>query len=327
MRLTRPTKRLTIGFILAPRFTLCAFANFVDVMRLAADEGDRSRPILCSWTILSDRMRAAVSSCGIQVQPNDRLGDPARFDYIVVVGGLIDEIPNLNPVYLRYLRRAAEQGVHLIGVCTGAFILHKAGLMDGYRCCVSWFHHAQFIQEFDGLKPVSDQIFVVDRDRLTCSGGISSAHLAAYLVDKHIGRSPARKSLHIMIIDDLLDAKNPQPGVPIELETGNPTVRKALMIMQQTVDMPLSITALSHRLGLSCRQLQRQFQLRLGMTPQQAYKVIRLEFAELLLKTAKKTITEIAMETGFCDTSHFIKTFKNTHNITPARFQELNCTA
>ena len=79
--------RLSVGFILAKRFTLCAFANFVDVLRLAADEGDRSRPILCTWTVLSDTMDAVPSSSGITVQPKERLGDPSRFDYIVVVGG------------------------------------------------------------------------------------------------------------------------------------------------------------------------------------------------------------------------------------------------
>ena len=94
----QPRVRLRVGFVLARRFTLCAFANFVDVLRLAADEGDRSRPILCEWAILSDSMDPVASSCGVVVQPNARLRDPARFDYVVVVGGLIDEIPNLNRV-------------------------------------------------------------------------------------------------------------------------------------------------------------------------------------------------------------------------------------
>jgi transcriptional regulator GlxA family with amidase domain len=151
------------------------------------------------------------------VQPQERLGDPKKFDYLVVVGGLIDEIPNLSAEYGRYLQRAAALGVPLVGVCTGAFILHRLGLMEGYRCCVSWFHHDDFLEQFDGLKPVSDQIFVVDRDRLTCSGGASSAHLAAFLVERHVGRAEATKSLHIMIIDEAERAETPQPGMPLDL--------------------------------------------------------------------------------------------------------------
>lgn len=82
----------------------------------------------------------------------------------------------------------------LVGVCTGTFALHRAGLMQGYRACVSWFHHADFLERFDGLEPVSDQIFVVDRDRLTCSGGVSSAHLAAFIVERHLGRARASRA-------------------------------------------------------------------------------------------------------------------------------------
>ena len=89
---------------------------------------------------------------GIGVQPDERLGDPARFDYIVVVGGLVDEIERLNPDYDAFLRRAAASGVPLVGVCTGAFILHRAGLMHGYRCCVSWFHHDDFLEQFEGSR-------------------------------------------------------------------------------------------------------------------------------------------------------------------------------
>ena len=115
--------RLSVGFILARRFTLCAFANFVDVLRLAADEGDRSRPIFCDWSVLSDSMDPVPSSCGVTVQPNERLGDPRKFDYIVVVGGLLEEIPNLSTAYTRFLEKAASAGVPLVGVCTGTFAL------------------------------------------------------------------------------------------------------------------------------------------------------------------------------------------------------------
>lgn len=87
--LSRP--RLRVGFLLARRFTLSAFANFVDVLRLAADEGDRSRPILCSWRVIAEDPAPVRSSCGVTVGPEERLGDPGRFDYIVVIGGLIEE--------------------------------------------------------------------------------------------------------------------------------------------------------------------------------------------------------------------------------------------
>lgn len=317
-----PTPRLRIGFILAHRFTLCAFANFVDVLRLAADEGDRSRPIRCSWRVLSASMSPVQSSSGLSVQPDERLGDPARFDYVVVVGGLIDEIERLHPEYVDFLRRAAEAKVPLVGVCTGAFILHRAGLMDGYSCCVSWFHHGDFLEQFEGLRPVSDRIFVVDRDRLTCSGGVSSAHLAAYLVDRHVGRAAASKSLRIMIIEHALAGEMPQPGIPIELSTPDPLVRKALNLMQQSLDMPSTVEELAARLEVSRRKLERHFREALGMAPAAADKRLRLAQARFLLEGGERSVTQIAADTGFCDASHLIRVFREAEGITPEAYRQ-----
>jgi len=313
--------QLSVGFLLTRRFTLCAFANFVDVLRLAADEGDRSRPILCEWAILSDTMEVITASCGTRIQPTQRLNDPTKFDYIVVVGGLLEEIPNLSPMIMRYLHQAAEAGVTLVGVCTGAFVLHHAGLMEGYRCCVSWFHHTDFLEQFDGLSPISDQIFVVDRKRLTCSGGVSSAHLAAYLVEKHIGRTQASKSLHIMMIDDALRGENPQPGLALELKTQDVLVKRALLIMQQNIEMPLPVAEIARRIGVSKRQLERHFRSSLDTSPQATFLRLRLEAAYRWIANSDKSMTAIAVECGFCDSSHLNRMFRRHFGKTPQQIR------
>ncbi|MFT3972263.1 MAG: GlxA family transcriptional regulator [Amaricoccus sp.] len=313
--------RLNVGFILARRFTLCALGNFVDVLRLAADEGDRSRPILCSWKVVSPTLDAIASSSGITVQPEERLGDPARFDYLVVVGGLVDEIEQLHPETVHFLERAAAAGIPLVGVCTGTFALHRAGLMQGYRACVSWFHHEDFLERFDGLRPVSDQIFVVDRDRLTCSGGVSAAHLAAFIVEKHLGRARASKSLHIMILDEAA-AEEPQPGMPLALGTDDPLVRRALLVMQQSIDAPLSIGRVVAQIGVSRRKIERHFREALGMTPLEADRLIRIEQAKHLLLATRRSATQIAAETGFCDLPHMIRVFRQAEGVTPDAFRK-----
>jgi transcriptional regulator GlxA family with amidase domain len=312
---------LRFGFILAPRFTLCAFANFLDVLRLAADEDDRSRPIRCSWHVLSATMSPIKSSAGISVHPDEILGNPSRFDYIVVIGGLLENIEQLAPEYIAFLRRAAEHGIPLIGLCTGGFILHRAGLMNGYRCCVSWFHHDDFLSQFDGIVPVSDRIFVIDRDRLTCSGGASSAHLAAWLVERHIGHAAKIKSLHIMMIDEELASDNPQPVIPTEFSTRDALVRKALNLMQQTIDSPLRIERMAERLQVGRRKLERSFQEHLQVSPAEANRVIRLSQVRFLLEHSDHSITKIANDTGFSDISHLIKTFREYYGITPEAYR------
>ncbi|MCF3932342.1 GlxA family transcriptional regulator [Acuticoccus sp. M5D2P5] len=311
---TKP--RLSIGFILADRFTLSAFANFVDVLRLAADEGDRSRQIFCRWHVLSATMNPVRSSCGLTVQPDARLGDPRRFDYVVVVGGLIGSVEPVGREVVDFLQEAGRAGVPLVGICTGAFILHHAGLMQGYQCCVSWFHRDDFLDEFEGLEPVSDQIFVVDRDRMTCSGGVSSAHLAAHLVERHIGRVAAKKSLNIMIIEEALAAERPQP-VPLDLSTRDELVRRALTLMRETIEAPLTVARLAQRLHVNRRTLERHFAEALGLSPQEAARAIRLAKVKQRLDDPSESITRIAAETGFCDVSHLVRTFRAAEGMTP----------
>lgn len=88
---------LSIGFVLQSDFTLLAFAGFVDALRLAADERDRSWPIRCAWAVLSDADAPIRASCGINVYPTCSLVDPKRFDYIVVVGGLV-QVPCIERI-------------------------------------------------------------------------------------------------------------------------------------------------------------------------------------------------------------------------------------
>ena len=322
-----PPPRLRVGLVLAHRFTLCALASFVDVLRLAADEGDRSRPILCRWRVLSASLDPVESSCGIKVSPDERFGDPRQFDYIAVVGGLINEIERMDPRAVEYLRHCAELGVPLVGICTGTFILHRIGLMNGYRSCVSWFHHDDYLEAFEGRIPVSDQIFVVDRDRLTCSGGVSSAQLAAFLVDRHIGAAAARKALAIMIIDERMDAGRPQPGLPLELTSDDELVKRALLALQQSIHAPMTVARLAARLSVSRRQLERHFMASLGVGPQAAGRKVRLAYARNLLQGTDRTVSQIAAETGFADASHLIRAFRSEFGQTPEAWRNHESTS
>ncbi|MFT5392716.1 MAG: transcriptional regulator GlxA family with amidase domain [Gammaproteobacteria bacterium] len=321
----RGRARLSIGFVLARNFTLSAFANFIDVVRLAADEGDRSRPLLCNWRVLSSTGRPVQSSCGITVSPDERLSDPTKFDYIVVAGGLIADDVSLDRESEAFLVHAANAGVPLVGLCTGALILHQAGLMKGRRCCVSWFHHEDYLRVSaglePGLEPVSDQIFVVDGDRLTCAGGASAAQLAAYLVDKHVGAAQARKSLHIMIIDQAMSGTATQPGLPLGFDTDDELVKQALHLMQQSMFAPRTIDQIAHQLDVSRRNLERRFRRAVDLTPAQADRRLRVAHARFLMATTGRPLAEVAAETGFCDASHLIKVFKDFFEQTPDAFR------
>src|SRR5579864_5603953 len=130
---------LRVGIILADHFTLSAFAVFIDHLRLAADEGDRSRPLHAQWAIMASRQASVPASCGVLIEPTSGFLPPNTLDYVVVVGGLLHAGPQVDEATLRYLREVGATNVPLIGICTGSFILCRAGLMKGRRSCVSWY--------------------------------------------------------------------------------------------------------------------------------------------------------------------------------------------
>ena len=164
-------KPLRIGFVLAKDFTMSAFALFIDTLRLAGDEGDRSGKVHCDWDVLSATQRLVRSSTGIEVAPTAELGDPTRFSHIAVVGGLLRDPEPLDRASEVFLRSASKAQVPLLGICTGAFVLARLGLMKGRKACVSWFHYHDFKESFPDIGVMADRLFFVDGNRITCSGG------------------------------------------------------------------------------------------------------------------------------------------------------------
>ena len=257
---------LSVGFVLLPRFTLTAFAGFIDTLRLAADEGDRSRAQRCHWAVLGQPGEAITSSCGVHVLADTALDDSASYDYIAVVGGLLSA-QKATGFITRSLRRYAENKVPLIGLCTGSFVLARAGLLKGHVACVSWFHRQEFEAEFPGQRVLSNQMYVMDRERLTCAGGTSVVHLAAALVQKHISRAEAAKALRILIEEQPLPASTLQPEAVLSVRAQDRMVHKAMLLMEERLADAPHLQQIAESLGLGRRQLERRFAADVGMSP------------------------------------------------------------
>lgn len=310
-------QKLSVGFLLTPRFTLTAFAAFVDALRLAADEGDRSRQRQCRWEVLGNVGEPIVSSCGANVMPTASLATPQAYDYIVVVGGLLHGGQQVPDNFYTYLRDAAGHGVKLVGLCTGSFVLARAGLLQGYLACVSWFHREEFIAEFPGCRVVSNQMFVVDRDRLSCAGGTSVVHLAAYLIEKAIGRGSAVKALRIMIEAQPLPSRTLQPEEVLSERSRDSLVHKAMLLLEQQLHLPLPIEELCEPLRIGRRQLERRFQRDVGLSPSAYRQKLRLERARWLLHNTDLEVTSVALECGFHDAAHFARTVRQWLGASP----------
>jgi transcriptional regulator GlxA family with amidase domain len=315
------TRPLTIGFVLAENFTLSAFSLFVDHLRLAADEGDRSRQILCKWHVMGSRPEPVRASCGVSVSCTSNFLDPQALDYVVVVGGLLHKGRQLDEDAIAYLKLVARAGVTLVGLCTGSFILTRAGLMAGRRCCVSWYHYQDFLEEFPDHTPIADRLYVVDHDRITCAGAGGVPDLATHLIDRHIGPAIAQKSRHVLLLDRARAGDEAQPHPPVSDLVADTRVRRALLLMEQHLNAPLPIADVAARLKLSPRQLERLFQSVMGTGPARFYRNLRLRYARFLLHTTARQVTEIALEAGFSDCAHLTRQFKAAYGFTPSEIR------
>ena len=318
----RPGPRLRCGFVLAPRFTLTAFAGFIDALRLAADAGDRSRPLLAGWDVLDVANGPVASSCGVSVVPNAPLVSPAGYDFIVVVGGLLHGGQRLPSSVHAFLREAARQDIPLIGLCTGSFILARAGRLDGYLACVSWFHREEFAAAFPQCRVISNQMFVVDRDRLTCAGGTSVVHLAAHLIERTIGRASSMKALRIMIERQPLPSRTLQPEPVLSVRSRDSVVHKAMLLLEQQLHAPAPITELCEPLGIGRWQLERRFRRDVGLSPAEYRQRLRLDRARWLLENTDLEVTEVAVECGFQDSANFARVVRKVLGMSPSGLRQ-----
>ncbi|RWH11778.1 MAG: AraC family transcriptional regulator, partial [Mesorhizobium sp.] len=147
------------AFLLVRDFTLSPLSLFIDTLRLAGDEGDRSRRVEFDWQIVGERGLPIRASCGVELLPTKAIGNPEDFDNVVVVGGLLDTNRNLSAEKEAFLLRAADKGVPITALCTGSFVLARYGLLDGYSAAVSWFHIKDFRAEFPDVNAHADSLY------------------------------------------------------------------------------------------------------------------------------------------------------------------------
>lgn len=301
------------GFLLAPNFSLIALSSAVDPLRLANMALGYTA---YEYVTVGLNDGPIASSDGIRVLPDQTTGQSGDFDAVFVVGP--NPVPRIGYGEIsRWLQRLASQGVALGGIDTGVYYLAKAGLLKGYRCTVHWEDKEALSQEFPELL-VSSRLVEVDRDRYTCSGGVSPLELMTYL----LRRPPGSREL-AQQVSDLLVAHQRSPdesqSLPMRYRYSNlpGPLLDALEIMETNVEDPLTPSEIADYMKISRRQLERQFQDFLGTSPSRKYMEIRLAKARRSVLRTNRSIEEIAMSCGFATTSYFITRYRDAYANTP----------
>lgn len=322
------TPDLRVAFVLSPRFTLLPFAGFVDTIRHAADEGDRSRQIYCQWDIVGPDLKAVRASSGAAIRPWKRFPERAEYDCVVLVGGLLPASMKHPDATLEFLRMMDRADRLIVGLCTGSFTLAKAGLLEARRCAIHFRHIDEFRALYPSAKATSDEVYVVDDNVITCPGGTAAIDVAVEVVARRCGRARATKGLADLIVDEHRTAFHTPRNPFGELEScGDSRVERAVTLMRQNLSEFGTIQDIAAQIGISVSQLNRAFRAQTAVPPAAIWRLIRLKHGRWRVLNSYRPITEIAHECGFSDCAHFIRWFKRTYSETPQQARARRRTA
>jgi len=318
----RSGAELNVGILLWPRFPLLSLGGLCDALRHAADRGDQSRKLRCLWTTIGTQGSTVESSCGIAVPVQSVFPDVGQFDYVVVIGGLLPHLEQVDRRSWDYLHEAAQAGVPLVGICTGSFVLARAGLMEDRVACVHSFHFDDYRSMFPGLRVVTHADYLIDGDRITCAGGISVIELAARLINLHCGPDRASKVIHQMTVSQRAGSSFVERRRALGyLSVEDATVRHAALLMEENLEAPLNIAVIAKMVGTSVRQLERAFMTEMKASPNEFYRHMRLRYARWMLLNTSRKVTDVAYECGFADSAHFIRVFREAYGVTPGKLR------
>lgn len=223
-----------------------------------------------------------------------------------------------DPSLLRYLRRLNALRVPLGGMSGGSAILARAGLMEGRRFTVHWQHIAPLL-EMNGELQIERKLYVIDRDRFSCAGGVAALDMMCAIIERDHGKALARSISDWFIYSNLRSSDTPQEaGLSEQYGTDHPALVTALSSMLSHMSDPLTPRQLAMLSGISLRQLHRVFSLHFGMPMMEVYRNLRLEKADELLQQSRLPILEVAMITGFPNPAHFSRVFAQRYAVTPS---------
>lgn len=302
-----------VTFLLMPSFSMLAFASAVEPLR-AANEITNKR--MFDWHLVSGDGAPVRSSSGIEIPVAGALDRALNCWAVVVCGGQNSHLSS-DRWTEACLRRLRFRGAKIGAISDGTYVLANAGLLDGSNCTIHWNCIEGFAETYPDIK-LDDAIYHIDGDRFTCSGGTASLDLMLKLIelefDRSLAMSISEQFLHSGVRDSETRQRHPKPE---SYQLANTHLGKAIRIMEQNLEETCSLEAICRAVGISDRNLQRQFSAHTKSTPRQYYMKLRLQRARSLLASTNMTITEVAVASGFISVSHFAKRYKRLYGATP----------
>jgi AraC family transcriptional regulator, carnitine catabolism transcriptional activator len=307
-----------LALLLLPEFSNFGLAAVTEPLFVA---NWLAQDTLFEWRSISDDGNPVRASSGATVPVEGDLTLADGCSSVFVLASFEPARTARNRAVVRWLRRIARagvapSGVEIVGIENGSLVLAEAGLLDNHTAAVHWDNLAGFQELFPRIR-VAQSLYSFSRNRATCAGAAAILDLMIAWIAQHADvETSAEVARHL-----LLPARGTvDPGHTSVGRASRPdaTVTRARAIMQSHVDDPLSCDALARQMGLSLRQLERQFKQQVGRTLHSEYMLVRLEKAHQYLQQTGLSVTEVAALTGFSSVEYFSKVYRRVFGVLPS---------
>jgi transcriptional regulator GlxA family with amidase domain len=302
-------------FVLLEDFTLLSFASALESLRIANRMLGHEA---YQWRVIGEGGEEVRCSAGSVFKLDGDLGELSRDDTMMICSG-VNVQKFTTKKLLGWVRREARKGIPVAGLCTAAYTLAKAGLLDDKRATIHWENHDSFSEEFPEVE-LTKSVFVVDGNRLTTAGGTSSLDLMLKLIAKDLGEDLANAVADQLIYSSIrTDQDTQRLSVPTRIGVRHPKLSQVIQIMEGNIEEPISPSILAKKVGMSTRQLERLFRRYLNRSPKRYYMELRLQKARNLLMQTDMSVINVALACGFASPSHFSKCYRAHYDTTPYR--------
>ena len=302
-------------FVLMENFTLLSFSSALDALRIA---NRMSGKTLYEWTFIGENEEFVSCSAGTQFKLDNSLIELHRDDTVLLCGGTSIQEATTKKL-IGWLRREARRGLTIGGLCTAAYPMAKAGLLDEKKATIHWENQDSFAEEFLEVE-LTKTVFVCDGNRYTTAGGTSSIDLLLKIIADEHGEELANAVADQMIYSSIrTDQDTQRLSVPTRIGVRHPKLSKVIQMMEINIEEPISPSILAKDVGMSTRQLERLFRRYLDRSPKRYYMELRLQKARNLLMQTDMSVINVALACGFASPSHFSKCYRAHYDTTPYR--------
>ena len=309
-----------LSFLILDKFSMLCLAAAMDPLRSANRMAASS---YYKWSLVSLDGNPVTASNGMEVSVQHSIDDMAKCDILFVCAGYKLEVEGQSHM-LAKLRERVRKGGAIGGLSIGSHILGQAGLLNGYDCTIHWENRASFQEAFPEAN-CTGHVFEVDRNRYTSAGGTTSIDLMLHIIGEDFGPQVANEVANQFQHERIRTNMDRQRvGPERDLAGKSEKLQRAVEMMSEHLEDPLSALEIARRVGLSLRQVERLFLRHLSCTPGRYYMTVRLERARELLRHTNAPILDVALSTGFTSHSYFAQSYRNHFGCSPSEERRAN---